>query len=512
MSTVLQVKEFPMFMDGKWQAAESGEWFDIIYPGNGQTVARVASGHKEDVDKAVAIARRTFESGIWSKQSIEIRAALLLSFAQQIMQNADELAYLEVLSSGGTLRRVRNMDILQIADLLLQTAEFMKSYPYVEYLPIQPYPGPANGQVWREPIGVCAAITPWNFPMILAMWKIVPALAMGNSMVIKPASHTPLSTLKLAELAVRAGIPAGVLNVVTGAGSQVGEALVTHPDVDKIAFTGSTTVGRNIMRQAAGTIKRVTLELGGKSPSILLPDADLRLAIPGSLFGVFLHSGQICESGTRLFVHESQYDQVLAKLAEQAQAIRMGDPFDMETRMGPLVSKQQMETVLNYIEIGQQEGARLVCGGKPVQIPGCEGGYFIPPTIFADVDNQMRIAQEEIFGPVLSVIRYKDVDEAVQKANESIYGLAAGVWTQNINEAYRIARQLRAGTVWINDWHMLRSDAPFGGFKQSGFGRELGKYALDEYSQLKHVHASLVTEEKRRVAWDLLLESPIEKA
>jgi aldehyde dehydrogenase (NAD+) len=498
MATVLDVKEFPLFIDGQWTKAQSGELFDVINPATGRVAARVAKAGAADVERAVQSARRTFDSGVWSRQRPETRAAVLMLFAQKIMEHADELVYLEAISSGGTVRRISNSDILQVADLLLQTAQFVQEYNYVEYLPIPPFPGPANGQVWREPIGVCAAITPWNFPMILAMWKVAPALAMGNSIVVKPASYTPLSTLKLAELAVKAGLPPGVFNVVAGPGSSVGEALVTHPLVDKVAFTGSTEVGRRIMQQASGTVKRVTLELGGKSPSILLPDADLDVAIPGVLFGVFLHSGQICESGTRLFVPETMHDEVVERLVAMAKTIRIGDPLNPQTGMGPVVSKQQFDTVMNYIHTGQVEGARLVCGGRPVQVAGCEGGYFIEPTIFTDVANEMRIAQEEIFGPVLSVIRYRQVEDAIRMANDTIYGLAAGVWTRDINAGYRVARELRAGTVWINDWHMLRSDAPFGGYKQSGFGRELGRHALDEYTQIKHVHASLVPEVEQR--------------
>lgn len=498
METVLDVREFPLFIGGKWTPAESGETFDVINPATGQVIAKVARGSTADVEVAVQLARKTFDSGVWSKQLPETRAMILMLFAQKIMENAQELVYLESISSGATVRRVAFSDILQIGDLLMQTSKFIQEYQYVEHLPIPPFPGPANGQIWREPIGVCAAITPWNFPMVLAMWKVVPALAMGNSIVIKPASNTPLSTLKLAELASQAGIPAGVFNVVAGPGASVGEALVTHPLVDKVAFTGSTEVGRRIMQLASGTVKKVTLELGGKSPSLILPDADLDVAIPGVLFGVFLHSGQICESGTRLFVHESMYDEVLRRLVEKMQEIKIGNPLDEQTGMGPVVSKQQFDTVMNYIHIGQQEGARLVCGGKPAKVEGHEGGYYIEPTIFADVTNDMRIAQEEIFGPVLSVIKYTNIEEAIRQANDTIYGLAAGVWTRNINEAYRIARELRAGTVWINDWHMLRSDAPFGGYKQSGFGRELGRDALEAYTQVKHVHASLMPEAEKR--------------
>jgi aldehyde dehydrogenase (NAD+) len=505
MTTVLQVAEFPLFINGERRAGSQDEMFDIINPANGQVVAKVAKATKQDVEDAVQAARQSFDSGVWSRISPQERAQVLLKFADNIVKHAPELVYLESISSGGTVRRIANSDILQIVDLLQQTAKFALEYPYVESLPVMAFPGPSHNQIWREPIGVVAAITAWNFPLILSMWKLAPALAMGNSIVIKPASNTPLSTLKLAELAFQAGVPAGVFNVIAGPGSSIGEALVTHPSVDKVAFTGSTEVGRRIMQLASGTVKRVTLELGGKSPAIVLPDADLEIAIPGILFGTFLHSGQICESGTRVFVHDSMYEQVVQQLAQAASTIQLGNPLLETTGMGPVVSQIQLEQILRYIETGIAEGARLVCGGKRATGDGLDQGYFVEPTIFADVRNDMRIAQEEIFGPVLSVIRYSEVEEAIRLANDTIYGLAAGVWTRDVNKAFSIARELKAGTVWINDWHMFRSDAPFGGYKQSGFGREIGRYAFDEYTQIKHVHCALVSELNQRPWYGILL-------
>jgi aldehyde dehydrogenase (NAD+) len=505
MEAAMQILDYPLYINGEWKPAKSGETFEVVNPATGEVAAKVAKAGKEDVEEAVSSARRAFDSGVWSKKSPQERADVLVQFGNKILEHAEELGYLESISSGATVRRISNLDILSIVDLLQQTAKFTVEYAYVESLPTVPFPGPSNNQIWREPIGVVAAVTPWNFPMILAMWKLAPALAMGNSIVIKPASNTPLSTLKLAELAAEAGVPPGVFNVVSGPGASIGEELVTHPSVDKVAFTGSTEVGRRIMQMASGTVKRVTLELGGKSPAIVLPDADLDITIPGILFGFLTHSGQVCESGTRVLVHDSIYEQVIEQLSEMASTIKIGNPLDMGTGMGPLVSKQQLNSVLSYIESGVQEGARLVCGGKRRIVEGFENGYYIEPTIFAEVHNDMKIAKEEIFGPVLSVIRYATVEEAIEIANDTIYGLAGGVWSKDVNKAMKIARELKAGTIWINDWHMMRSDAPFGGYKQSGFGRELGRHALDEYSQVKHVHCSLVPEVSQRPWYQMLL-------
>ncbi|MFE8703105.1 aldehyde dehydrogenase family protein [Cytobacillus sp. FJAT-54145] len=508
MSVNVEVKTFPLFINGKWEPSSSGETFDVKNPATGELVAKVAKGNKEDVDRAVQAASDAFENSGWRDMKPKDRAKVLNGIAYQIVANAEELAYLEVISSGGTLRRVTSSDILQMADLFQQLAKFVVDYPFSETLPSPPFPGPAHNFIWREPIGVCAAITPWNLPMVIATWKIAPALAMGNTIVIKPASYTPLSTLKLAEL-ISAVVPPGVINVVTGSGTEVGEPLAQHPKVDKIAFTGSTEVGRKIMGLAAGTVKNTTLELGGKSPNILLEDADLNIALPGSLFGVFLHSGQLCESGTRLFVPDKLHDQVVEGLVALTAKLKLGNPLDIATDVGPVISKQQRDTILSYIEAGKNEGATLVCGGKEVTVPGCEGGHFIEPTIFTNVKNDMKIAQEEIFGPVLSVIRYSDVEEAIRLANDTIYGLAAGVWTKDVNKAYDVARQLRAGVVWINDWHLLRNDAPFGGYKQSGIGREMGKHSLDAYTQLKHVHTSMAPELEQR-KWYQILFSNVE--
>jgi len=503
LSTQVGLRTYDLFINGEWVPSSSGETFDVINPGNGAVVAKVAKGTKEDVDKAVEAASKAFENDDWREMPPNDRAEILFQIADNIRKNAQELVLQEVLTSGGTIRRVAGSDIMLMIDLFQQMAKFVKEYPFSETLSEPLFPGPAHNFVWREPLGVCAAITPWNMPMLIATWKIAPALATGNTIVIKPATYTPVSTLKLAEV-ISEVVPPGVINVVTGSGAEVGEALVTHPKVEKVAFTGSTEVGRRIMMLASSTVKNVTLELGGKSPNIILEDADLDLAIPGSLFGVFLHAGQLCESGTRLFVPNSIHDEVVERLVALTKTLKVGQQLDMNTSIGPVISQKQKETILSYIESGIAEGAKLVCGGKEAKVKGGEKGFYIEPTIFTNVTNDMKIAQEEIFGPVLSVIRYDTIDEAIQMANDTIYGLASGVWTRDVNKAYDIARKLKAGVVWINDWHMLRNDAPFGGYKQSGIGREMGKYSLDNYTQLKHVHTSLVHDVKERRAFQIL--------
>lgn len=506
MTVEVDIQTFPLFINGKWEPASTGETFDVLNPATGELAAKVAKAGVQDVENAVQAARDAFDNTDWKEMPPKERAKVLNAIGQGIAANAEQLVYLESISSGGTVRRIASNDILQMVDLFNTMAKFVQDYPFSETLPNPPFPGPAHNFVWREPIGVCAAITPWNMPMLIATWKIAPALAMGNTVVIKPASYTPLSTLKLAEI-ISQCVPPGVINVVTGAGAEIGEALVRHTNVDKVAFTGSTEVGRSIMAHAAGTIKNTTLELGGKSPNIILEDADLDIAVPGSLFGVFLHSGQLCESGTRLFVPDKLHDEVVERLVALTKTLKAGHPLDQQTVIGPVISKKQKDAILGYIEAGKEEGATIVCGGKELTVAGCEGGHFIEPTIFTNVTNDMKIAKEEIFGPVLSIIRYSEVEEAISMANDSIYGLAAGIWTRDVNKAYAVARNLQAGVIWINDWHMLRNDAPFGGYKQSGIGREMGKHSLDAYTQLKHVHTSMVPEVHKRSWYQILFSN-----
>lgn len=506
MTAEVKIKTYGLFINGEWVPSSSGETFDVINPANSDVVAEVAKATKEDVNKAIKAASAAFENDEWREMSPNNRAEILHKISEEIAKHSEELVFLEALTSGGTLRRVGGSDIMMIVDLFQQMAKFIKDYPFSEALPIKQFPGPSQNYVWREPLGVCAAITPWNMPMLIATWKIAPALATGNTIVLKPASNTPVTTLRLAEI-ISEVVPPGVINVVPGPGGEIGEALVTHPKVKKIGFTGSTEVGREIMSMSASTIKNITLELGGKSPNILLEDADLDIAIPGSLLGVFLHSGQLCESGTRLFVPNSIYDNVIERLVALTETLKIGSQLDMSTSIGPIISQNQKDSILSYIEAGKAEGARLVCGGNEVEVKGYENGFFIEPTIFADVTNDMTIAQEEIFGPVLSVIPYESVDEVIAMANDTVYGLASGVWTKDVNKAYDIARKLQAGVVWINDWHMLRNDAPFGGYKQSGIGREMGKYSLDAYTQLKHIHTSLVHELEERRSFGMLFSN-----
>ena len=477
--------EFQLFIDGKWQPAKDGKTAETINPATEEPWATVAVADREDIEKAVAAAKRAHDAGVWRNKSKEERAEVLNKICNAIFERQDELARAESQDGGGTIRKATSADIpggaqtfMQFAQILLQQQE---EEEYEEQVPV-----PSRNIVRREPIGVCAGIIPWNFPFIMASWKIAPALAAGNTVVIKPASNTPVTALMLAEICSEAGVPDGVVNVVSGPGGMVGEALATHPDVGKVAFTGSTEVGRRIMQLASGTIKKVTLELGGKSPNIILDDADLDSAAMGALFGTFFHQGQICESGTRVLVPESVYDEFIDRMVAGCERIKVGDPLDPTTSMGPLVSKAQYETVSNYVEVGKKEGAKCVVGGGRPE--GLDKGYFFAPTIFRDVDNKMRIAQEEIFGPVVSVIPYNGEEEAVRIANDSMYGLGGGVWSKDTERALRIARQIETGTVWINDYHLINLRFPFGGYKQSGVGRELGPWGLDAYQELKHIH------------------------
>lgn len=489
MSDNESMPRYSQLINGEMCEPLSAEYHPVINPATGESVGEVAMGNAGDVDLAVASAREAFENPAWRRMPPKERSTILHACAGIIMENAHELAALEVSCSGGTINRVAALDIPAIVDLFMTLAEEVKTYPFVTNLAPKPLPEQVHTQVWKEPIGVCGLITAWNFPLLLFAMKVAPALAAGNTIVLKPAEITPTSSIRLAELFQQV-LPKGVLNVVVGEGPIVGEALSLHKDVDKISFTGSTRIGKHVQQNCAITMKRCTLELGGKGPGIVLPDADLDIVASGALFGVYMNAGQACESGTRLLVHEDIYEQVLDKLVEKTSKVVVGNPFDPATSFGPMSTESHCNSVMNYIQSARDEGARVVCGGERTSIEGCEGGFFVEPTILADVTNDMKVAQEEIFGPVLSVIKYSTIEEAINIANDNDYGLSAGIWTQDLVTAQEIARDLRAGSIWINDWHMMRTDAPFGGYKQSGYGREFGRYSIDSYVETKAVSTS----------------------
>ncbi|NLW91498.1 MAG: aldehyde dehydrogenase [Syntrophomonadaceae bacterium] len=483
-----EIMEYQMFIDGNWTPGSTGEMMDVINPANREVVARVPRGNAQDVDRALSSARASFESGVWSERSIDERIEVIMTAAMLATANKDRLAYLESLTSGATIRRTTTVDAAEVAATLLLAGMMAKELPRVEHAFFSPpWVAPMHSYWKREPIGVCAGITPWNFPLILAIFKIAPALVMGNSLVIKPASITPVTTLELAKLLSDAGLPPGVFNVITGPGSSAGNYMAQHPEVDKIAFTGSTEVGKQVAHMAADTIKRVTLELGGKSPIIILDDADMEVAVNMCLLAFLFHSGQVCESGTRLFVPRHMQDELVERMIKKIQKMVIGDQMDINTDLGPIANADQLRTIMNYVEIGKQEGAQLAYGGNQLTSGIYEKGFFFEPTIFINCNNKMTQAREEIFGPVQCVIPYDDLDEAIAMANDSPYGLGGGVCSTNASRAQRVASKLRTGSVWINTWHVLRPDAPFGGYKQSGYGRECCYHSLLAYSEVKHI-------------------------
>ncbi|MGH2557174.1 MAG: aldehyde dehydrogenase family protein [Actinomycetota bacterium] len=497
------MRDYKLFIDGEFVDAVSGETFETRNPSDGSVIATVARAGREDVDLAVDAARRAFDEGPWPSMTPQERSAVLLRMAELLQERQPELSQLEAEDAGHTLR-MANLFTIPLGTYHWQyLAEEASRLELTEPVPRTDFPAPAWQFVQREPFGVCAGITPWNFPFIMAVWKAAPALATGNTLVLKPSPYTPVTALELAAVAQEAGLPKGVLNVVPGTGNVAGEALVTDQRVDRVAFTGSTVVGRRIMQLASGTVKSISLELGGKGPTLLLDDADLDIAIPGALWAVYLHGGQVCESGTRCFVPAGMYDDVAAQLVEATEGLKVGTAMDFETDVGPLVDHRQLDTVKRYVQIGLDEGAKLLTGGEvPPDAP--EGGYYFQPTIFGGVENSMRIAQEEIFGPVLSLIKYESVDEAIRMANDTIYGLAGSVWSKDIPRALSVASRIKAGTVWINDHHLLSAAAPHGGYKQSGVGRELGRRGLDEYLQIKHVHVGQTTTKEQKYWYQII--------
>jgi acyl-CoA reductase-like NAD-dependent aldehyde dehydrogenase len=472
-----------LLIDGKWVPAKSGKTFETINPANEEVLARIAEGDKADVDEAVKAARKAFDEGPWPSMNPHQRARLMFKIAELIDEHADELAEIETLDNGKPLTFSRGFDIPASAE----TFRYYGGWVTKLYGETNPSDPSFFNFTLREPVGVCGQIIPWNFPLLMAAWKLGPALACGNTVILKPAEQTPLSALRLGELIMEAGLPNGVVNIITGFGPGAGSAIAEHPQVDKVAFTGSTEVGKIILQASAGNLKKVSLELGGKAPNIIFPDADLDQAVPTSMMGVFFNSGQVCCAGTRIFVQRDKYDEVVSKLTNFSKSVSMGDPFDQKSTMGPVVSREQFDRVKGYLDVGKKEGAKVTVGGEA----GAGKGYFVQPTLFSDVKNDMRIAREEIFGPVAAAIPFKDENDAVFQGNETAYGLSAAVWTRDLSRAHRMARALKAGTVWVNCFNQLDPISPFGGYKESGFGRELGKYALDLYTQIKSVWMKL---------------------
>lgn len=475
-----------LFIGGEWVDASERSTFATHNPATGAVITEVAEARSADIDAAVGAARRAFEDASWRRMDAADRGTLLWRIADAIEARSDKLLRLEVIDNGKPIREAK-FDLRQAIDAFRYYAGWTTKLEG-QTIPVR---GDVLNYTLREPVGVVASIIPWNFPLEMAAWKIAPALACGNTVVLKPAEQTPLTALELAAIAAEVGLPAGVLNVVPGFGETAGAALVTHPDVDKIAFTGSTAVGRTIMREAAATLKRVSLELGGKSPNIVLADADLEAAARGAFSAVFYNAGQTCTAGSRLLVHESIKDELVEKLVSRARTLQPSEPLDPKRRMGPLISEEQLSRVLAYVERGRSDGAELLVGGERLPYQGVTQGYWIAPAVFDQVAPDAAIAQEEIFGPVLAVLPFSDEEEAVALANRTMYGLAAAVWTRDVKKAHRIAREIQAGTVWINTYHPLDAASPFGGYKQSGYGRELGAYALDLYTQIKSVWVDL---------------------
>jgi aldehyde dehydrogenase (NAD+) len=479
-----KVKDQPLFIGGKWQDSVSGKTFPAINPATGETICQVAEGDKADVDLAVKAARKAFEEGPWSRMNASERGRLLNQLADLIEQNQEELAALETLNNGKPYRDSLTIDL----PMTVKCYRYYAGWADKVHGKTIPVEGNYFCYTRHEPVGVVGQIIPWNFPLLMQAWKWGPALATGCTMILKPAEQTPLTAIRVAELAQEAGIPDGVLNVIPGYGPTAGAAVSGHMNIDKVAFTGEYITGQIIMEAAAkSNLKRVTLELGGKSPNVIFADADLDAAVEGAYFGLFFNQGQCCCAGSRLFVESKIHDQLVQKLVARAKSQKVGDPFDAATTQGPQVSQEQCDRIMKYIDSGKKEGAKLLTGGKRLG----DKGYFIEPTVFDDVKDEMKIAKEEIFGPVMSILKFNSVDEVVKRGNQTFYGLAAAVWTRDLAKAHRLANSLRAGTVWLNCYDVFDAAAPFGGYKMSGLGRELGEYALQNYTEVKTVYVNL---------------------
>lgn len=487
--TSVDVRHHLMRIGG--QDVDAERRMTLIDPSDESVVGTVAQGDASHIDAAVAAGREAFDSGAWSRKTPQERAAVMRKIADAANGDIDHLIELELSCNGATVRQATGFHIGYALTHFAYFADLAETYPWQQPAPISTFPALSQSVVHREPIGVVGAIAPWNFPLLLTLWKVGPALAAGNSVVVKPDEHTPLSILEFARIAERNGLPPGVLNVVPGNGRDAGARLASHPDVGKIAFTGSTQVGREIMRLASGTVKQVTLELGGKGPSIVLDDADLDMAVDGVLYGCFVYSGQVCESGTRALVPAEIHDEFVTRLVERAKSIVMGPTRDWDTDMGPVIDAKQRDRILDYLAGAQSDGATIALGGQPPTGGGFDRGYWLRPTILTGVRNDMAIAREEVFGPVLVVIPYTGDEEAISIANDSEFGLAASIWTTDNARGLAMAERIQSGSVWINDAHQINCQVPFGGYKQSGVGRELGPAALDAYTEVKTVHLDL---------------------
>ncbi len=481
-------QEKKLLIDGKWVAAESGKTFETTNPATEEVLSKVAEGSKADVDKAVKAARKAVEDGPWRKMSAAHRARLLYKLADEIEKRADEFAQLETLDNGKPIRESRYVDVVQTVETFRYYAGWVTK--------LEGETTNVNNDFFtytlREPVGVVGQIIPWNFPLLMAAWKLGPALACGNAVILKPAEQTPLTALRLGELACEVGIPDGVLNIITGFGpNAAGSAISEHMDIDKVAFTGEDKTGKKIVEASLGNLKRVSLELGGKAPNIVFADADIDAAVKGAIMGIFFNQGQVCCAGSRLFLEKGIHDEFMTKLTERVSKMKQGNGLDENTQIGPQVSRDQQQRILNYCEIGKKEGAKLVCGGESYKDGELAKGYFVKPTIFDGVSNTMQIAQEEIFGPVLSVIPFSNMEQVAEEANKVQFGLSGAVWTQDVKKAHKFASHIKAGTIWVNCYNMFDPQMPFGGYKMSGYGRELGKHSIELYTNIKSVWVNL---------------------
>jgi len=482
------LKAGKLFVGGKYIEPTSSKSIPVMNPATGEQIGSVPDASPADVDNAVRAARKSFESRTWRGLNVSERERIIWRIGELIEKNKEELALLESLNNGKTFREALRGDIPPAADVFRYYAGWARKI-YGETIPVD---GNYLNYTLREPVGVVGMITAWNYPMLLAAWKVAPGLATGCSMVIKPSEMTPFTTFKLVEYCLEAGVPEGVVNVITGLGPTAGEALARHDDVDKIAFTGSVRTARSLMKASAETnLKPLSLELGGKSPNIIFPDADLQRAAKAAFWGIYANKGEVCSAGSRLLVHEKIYDEFVSGLVESAKKMNVGDPLDSSSEMGSQISQVQLDRILSYVEAGKQEGARLLCGGERDTAGAKARGFFMKPAIFADVKPQMKIAQEEIFGPVLAAMKFHDADEAAELANSTVYGLVSAIWTRDIQVAHLLAQQIKAGSVWINDYNCFDSASPFGGYKQSGFGREMGPHAIESYTRVKSVWVAL---------------------